>query len=143
MGNKNGRPRPPRFRGPGRSPFFPTPADPIRILIEEIIRAAIEETRRRNEQKNGLLYLNCAMTSNCELPSRMMMLKSFNNEAMSTEEAVSKLLDGIPPEYADQLQNPEELVKRLNIDVPPECMPEVAAALTKHYNQRHLVRMTP
>ncbi|KAF7153677.1 hypothetical protein RHSIM_Rhsim01G0049900 [Rhododendron simsii] len=142
MGNKNGGPRPPRFRGSGRSPFLPTPADVIRILIEEAIRAVIEKTRRRNEQQNGLYYLNRAMTWNCDLPSGMMMQKSFNNEAMSTEEAVSKLLDGIPPEYEDQLQNPEELVKRLNIDVPPECMPEVAAALTKHYNQRHLVRMT-
>ncbi|KAI8570538.1 hypothetical protein RHMOL_Rhmol01G0042100 [Rhododendron molle] len=102
------------------APILPSPFDIIRILIEEAIRAAIEETRRRNEQQNGFLSLNCAMTSNCELPGRVMGLKSFNKEAMSTEEAVSKLLDGIPPEYADQLQNPEELVKRLNIDVPPE-----------------------
>ncbi|KAI8570536.1 hypothetical protein RHMOL_Rhmol01G0041900 [Rhododendron molle] len=77
------------------------------------------------------------------LPGRVMTLKSVNNEAMSTKNAVSDLMDGIPPEYADQLQNPEELVKRLNLDVPPECMPEVAAALAKHYNQRHLVRLTP
>ncbi|KAF7153097.1 hypothetical protein RHSIM_Rhsim01G0052700 [Rhododendron simsii] len=119
-------------------PIFPSPFDITRILFEEAIRAMIEDIRRRIEQRNGYPHLNCAMTSNCELPFQVMGLKSFNNEAMSTEEAVSKLLDGIPPEYVDQLQNPEEMVKRLNIDVPPECMPEVAVALAKHYNRRHL-----
>ncbi|KAF7152796.1 hypothetical protein RHSIM_Rhsim01G0052800 [Rhododendron simsii] len=136
MGGCSVRPRlPPRI--------LPGPADIARIILEEVVRAIIEDIRRRIEQQNGSLHLIYAKTSNCELPGGVMGLKSFNNEAMSTEEAVLKLLDRIPPEYADQLQNPEEMVKRLNIDVPPECMPEVAAVLAKHYNQRHLSNTSP
>ncbi|KAG5564211.1 hypothetical protein RHGRI_000417 [Rhododendron griersonianum] len=91
MGNRKSRPR------CGMPPILPGPVD---FLIGMAIKKLIEVNCRRIEQQNGNLY---AMRLNCELPGRV-TLKSFNNEDMSTEEAASKLLDGIPPEYADQLQ---------------------------------------
>lgn len=58
-------------------------------------------------------------------------------------EALLKALNEIPPEYVDQLQDPEAVIKHLNIDVPPEHMPKVTAALAKLYHQRHQIRMSP
>ncbi|GFY99661.1 hypothetical protein Acr_13g0010610 [Actinidia rufa] len=85
----------------------------------------IEDIKNRQGGGGGLVLKNYSKT--CD----MKMWADPQETKLSDQEAQ------IPAEYAAELRDhPEELLKSMNIDVPPEYMAEVLAALAAMGHRR-------